>query len=99
MCVAVDNAGLAVVFDGTSWGAPMRVPHARPLKAVSCPDMDGCIAIDDSAAYLYDGAGWSAGGTPRGADSLVDLSCVDADDCVVVDARGDAFSRSVPGPA
>jgi hypothetical protein len=45
-CVAVDDAGGAVVFDGAAWSSPALV-SANPLLSVTCPTVNLCLAIDD----------------------------------------------------
>jgi hypothetical protein len=44
--VAVGYPGVAVTFNGTSWGTPADVDGTSPLVSVSCPTTTFCAAVD-----------------------------------------------------
>lgn len=97
-CAAVDNAGNALTFNGSTWTAPTKVDTSSGLFAVSCTSSTFCIAVDDSGnAFDYDGSkGWIG---PTSIDpkyqNLTAVSCVPSNFCVAVDAptagNGNAF--------
>jgi hypothetical protein len=47
-CVAVDDAGYAVSFNGKTWSSPTRIGHGSDnLETVSCGAPDVCVAVVD----------------------------------------------------
>ena len=45
-CVAVDQTGNALSFNGSSWTAPLSVDGGNHLTSVSCPSASFCLAVD-----------------------------------------------------
>lgn len=62
-CVAVDDMGNALTYNGHSWSAPGNIDTAgiNPnLVSVSCTSRSFCMAVDDQGdAITYDGHAWS----------------------------------------
>jgi uncharacterized Fe-S cluster protein YjdI len=71
-CVAVDQEGNAVPYDGHNWGTPVSIdppriykvdgslePDPGRLVAVSCASATFCVAIDSYFALTYNGKTWS----------------------------------------
>jgi hypothetical protein len=89
-CVAVEQSGYALVYDG-QWSPARRVFTATTvLNSVSCPTTAFCVAVGATAsggvAYTFDGTSWSAPvllGTQPSA-----VSCVSTTFCVAVDNSG-----------
>jgi Bacterial Ig-like domain (group 3) len=92
-CMAIDDGGNAITWDGTSWSAPMTVSGIDGiLTTVSCSSASFCMAADLSGEILtWDGTSWSAP-APMDPDNFEDgaglLSCVSASFCF---ATGDGY--------
>ena len=88
-CVAVDDMGDAVTFDGERSTESSLIDLRGSLTSVSCASTRACVAVDDGGrAVVWDGQAWS---TPQPIDPGVALSavaCPAADDCVAIDADG-----------
>lgn len=90
-CVAVEQSGYALVYDGSQWSPARRVlTAATVLNSVSCATPTFCVAVGATAsggvAYTFDGTSWSAPvllGTQPSA-----VSCVSTTFCVAVDNSG-----------
>jgi hypothetical protein len=88
-CVAVDNNGGALTYNGTSWAGPVTIDSGVALDAVSCAAETFCVATDVSGNYLIDNAGtWS---TPKafvaaspGADLALSVACPTTTYCLAV---------------
>lgn len=105
-CVAVNDTGDAITYNGTSWLAPVKGidpgvnGNGEWLTGVSCPTTSFCAAIDSLGyALTFDGTAWSAPvlvsgtGSAGGGISAFDLlavSCPSATFCMTVDNNGDA---------
>jgi hypothetical protein len=102
LCVAIDNQGYAVVFNGTSWGAPTLLDGdgqgSVPLLGVSCPTTTFCAVSDHNASVtLYQSGVW---GTPQIVDvttsspapEVTAVSCSSAVNCWAVDSAGNAMN-------
>ncbi len=102
-CVAVDSAGNAFVYNGSSWSAPDAIaPGNRAcgpktcsqyLDSVSCPSSSFCVAVStEGNAFTYNGSSWSA---PEAIDpeaSPQSVSCASATFCAVVDGNDNALT-------
>jgi len=93
-CMAVDNNGDALLWNGSTWTKTTGVDGTRPLESVSCPTSAFCAAVDNHGQMVVytSSLGW---GTPTSVDStkvLNSVSCPTATstNCVAVDANGDA---------
>ena len=94
-CMAVDNDGKFMIYNGTSWSSPAYI-HARTklvMQGISCPSSTFCMAVGNSGdAYSFNGTSWSGDvGIPRG-QTLESVSCVSSTFCAVVGADGEAYS-------
>jgi hypothetical protein len=86
VCVAVDAAGRAFIFNGTSWSGASTIDSGHALTTVSCVSSTMCVAADNAGnAFTYNGSVWS-GATSIASDSIVEVSCPDSGLCVAVDA-------------
>src|ERR1700683_2343991 len=65
-CVAVDNMGYVMTYNGTSWSAPADIDGTRPMRALSCVSSSFCVTGDSMGDVLtYNGSGPAdAGGDP-----------------------------------
>lgn len=90
-CVAVDDAGDAMVFNGSSWTAPQPADRYGSLGSVSCPREGFCVAVDYTGhALFYNGVNWLA---PLPADpggNLRSVSCPTVTFCMGVGSDGRA---------
>ena len=90
-CVAVDNDGNAVTYNGSSWGAPTGIDSDVSLTSVSCPSTSFCLALArDGNVVTYNGSSWSASASTSyvGEGGLSSVSCASASFCVAVGASG-----------
>jgi hypothetical protein len=109
-CMAVDDNGHALSYNGQSWSSPVKVDPSsnaswgggNDLWSVSCPTSSFCIALDPGGADLiYQGGSWSK---PMALESFgIDLeavSCASPSLCFAVDDKGRAFRypRTTPPP-
>jgi hypothetical protein len=96
-CVAI-GADASEVYNGTSWRVvPFAVPAGADgvaMRAVSCPDPSGCLAIgqagDAPVAELWNGAAWSVTGQPLDVNAKV-VSCTALDACTAVGATAERW--------
>ena len=59
-CIAVDDHGNAIKYDGSSWSAPESIdPNGRGINSVSCTSTSFCMAVDYTGnALKYSGSSW-----------------------------------------
>ncbi len=87
-CLAVDEIGNVMSWNGTAWSAPQAVdPSGGGLTSVSCPSPYFCAAVDENSnAVTFDGSTWSqpsAIGSPGTANGgLMFVSCSSASFCM-----------------
>ncbi|MGO9150725.1 MAG: Ig-like domain-containing protein [Acidimicrobiales bacterium] len=78
-CVAVDNAGNALYFDGTGWSQPDPIDTGTSLNSVSCASGTFCVAADsDGDVLTYDGSSWT---TVSVGSALSDIACTSSSYC------------------
>ena len=78
-CVAVDNAGNVLYFDGTGWSQPDPIDSGTSLNSVSCASETFCVAADSNGDVLtYDGSSWA---TVSVGNALSDISCTSSSYC------------------
>jgi hypothetical protein len=95
-CVAVDPAGNAFTFDGSSWATPQSVDPLSAhdgdgdgLTAISCPTAVHCVAVDGRGdALTYDDGSWSAPASVDSTLGLTSISCAARDFCVSLNDLG-----------
>ena len=90
-CLAVDDAGQAMSFDGTAWSAPRQVAQG-PLESVSCPTAEFCMAVG-VVAIAYRQGRW-LGSQPVDSWGPRSVSCPNASFCVAVDPGGHVVTYS-----
>ncbi len=92
-CMAVDQGGNVLSYNGTSWSSPTLIDPVSVLSSVSCPFVAFCMAVDQGGnALSYNGTFWSS---PTFIDSfpvLSSVSCPSPAFCMAVDANGNALS-------
>jgi hypothetical protein len=89
-CVAVDNVGNAITFDGTSWGAVNPIDASHDLASVSCTSSSFCVAVDNAGnAVVFTGT-WAAALPIDASNQLTSVSCTSSSFCVAVDNAGNA---------
>jgi hypothetical protein len=87
-CMAVEQAGYVLSFDGTSWTPAYRpAGFTGTLTSVSCSSASFCVAAG-SAAISWDGTDWSSPLPVGNGQPMVAVSCVSASFCLAVDAAG-----------
>ena len=99
-CAAVDSAGTAYTYSGSSWSG--ATPLSRDgLSWVSCPTDGFCVATSNGATlYTYSGGRWSPptkllSGTGAGKPAqLTSVSCATASFCL---ATGNTHSYAFSG--
>lgn len=88
-CMAVTRTGQSVVFDGTTWSAPLAV-GSIPAN-VRCASNSFCVAavIGSETAVVYDGSQWSAPKQVSAARGNLDIeSCPESGFCLATDSTG-----------
>ena len=99
-CVAVDNAGNALTWNGTSWSAPRDIDPGHDLDSVSCSSSNFCVAVapagDSGKALTWNGTSWSAPTTMTAFETTVTdgwvgpVSCPSRSFCMAgIDDEGD----------
>jgi hypothetical protein len=82
LCVAGDNGGRVLAFDGTRWSLVERLGDAS-IRAVSCPSVRFCMVMDAAGRIVtFDGTTWKKGPTPPGL--YAGLTCLSSSFCVMV---------------
>lgn len=88
-CVAVDQAGSALTYDGSSWSSPVDIDGATALDSVSCPFVRFCMAVDAGGqALAYNGTSWLPPTDIDGSYTLESVSCPSSAFCQAVDDDG-----------
>lgn len=94
-CLAVDETGSVVVWDGRKWSSPEPVAAGGTLTSVSCPSASFCAAVSaGGSAVTFNGHSWSSL-LPVGPAATYKLSCPTTTFCAAVGASGTAGSGSV----
>ena len=106
-CAAVDEAGYALTWDGSTWSSPAAIDVAnavsgRNLDSVSCPTASFCMAMDQvGTVFTWNGEGWSSAQQAGGGLSLVSCPtssfCMAAGDDSAATWNGQAWSASQIG--
>ena len=91
-CMAVDDSGNALIWNGSSWSNPKNIDRDNILYSVSCPSPSFCMAVDDSGYVLnWDGNTWSSPKSIDGTNGLTSVSCPSTTFCMAVDVSGNAL--------
>jgi hypothetical protein len=95
-CVAVDDAGNSLVYNGSTWSSPHRIDILNSVSAtsVSCTSTGFCAAVDSQGnAYTGNGSSWSLGlGLLDFGNDLNSVSCTSSSFCSAVDSSGYALT-------
>ena len=102
LCVAVDNAGNALISsDITSWTVTV-IDATHALTGVSCsPDGAVCVAIDNAGDVIASAnptggtTAWAIANVDR-TTTLTGVSCASSALCVAVDTAGQALTSTSP---
>lgn len=93
-CVAVDNGGNAVTYDGSTWAEPAEIAGMGGITGVSCPTASFCVVVDYfGRVSSFDGTTWS---TPLEVDidaqagGFTAVSCSSETFCAGLTSYGDA---------
>jgi hypothetical protein len=78
-CMAIDEGGHALRWNGHRWSPPTSVGGGGPL-AVSCASASSCLAVGKGSAR-WDGHRWHAVANPQHAWLLTAVDCVSATYC------------------
>jgi len=93
-CMAVDNTGNAILYNGATWTAS-NIDGTTIMRSVSCLNPTSpyfCMAVDtDGNAFLYNGVTWTASHID-GSNNIWSVSCVTATWCMAVDDKGNAIN-------
>ncbi|MHB8263527.1 MAG: hypothetical protein ACYDGY_07255, partial [Acidimicrobiales bacterium] len=90
-CVAVDNGGNAITWNGATWSSPQSVNEGYQLTSVSCTSASFCVAVDNGGnAITWNGATWSS--PIEDSYDLNSVSCASSSFCVAVGAGGHVLS-------
>ncbi len=93
LCVAVDQAGNAFTYNGTTWSLPAHIDPGGAFTAVSCATVTFCVAVDQAGnAFTFDGANWSAAVSFDPGGQPTTVSCATPTFCATMDGYGDAFT-------
>lgn len=99
-CVAIGQdrasaATVAVIYDGSAWSPPVRLPGAGyPPPVISCPSAAFCGALFGTGTFLRDADGtWTTGPpVPSSTTTVIrSISCVSSTFCVGTDWAGEAW--------
>jgi len=101
LCMAVDNAGDYLDWNGSSWSSVASVGDSgRPLESVSCPSPSACMAVDNHGnAVSWNGSSWTVTGID-GTHTIDSVSCpiasssATANLCVAVDNNDNYLTYS-----
>jgi hypothetical protein len=87
-CVAVDNVGNEITFNGSGWSA-VSVDASHALTSVSCTSSVFCVAVDDAGNAVFYTGTWATVPIDAG-NQLTSVSCASSSFCVAVDNAGNA---------
>ncbi|HSZ69519.1 MAG TPA: hypothetical protein VK756_04075 [Solirubrobacteraceae bacterium] len=108
LCVAVDDAGRAVVGARAANGAwswsTFAIDGGRPLSSVSCPSTALCVAVDGEGRAVVGvdpsvGPGAWSPVTIDAATPLASISCPSNGLCLAVDNKGNVLASTNPAAA
>jgi hypothetical protein len=99
-CVAVDDSGNVLTFDGSRWSAPTLILPNGGFASVSCPTVAFCAALGRSDFIYLNGRWVRLGYSPPWLQSQ-SLSCVTERFCVAVGGQSASIwdGRSWSRPA
>jgi hypothetical protein len=94
-CMAVDDQGDVVAYDGSSWSAPARI-DGNTLTSVSCASANLCVAVDIAGnETTFDGTSWSGLNdidTAEAALRSVSCTATPTTFCAAVDDGGNVMT-------
>jgi len=100
-CAAVDNTGVAIVWNGQRWSGPENLEagsslfNTPALTGVSCVSSTFCVAVDNSGnAFIWTGLSWSPATSIDPGHALTSVSCASLYYCVATDKQGFVLTRT-----
>lgn len=92
-CAALDTAGRATVFDGSSWSRTFAVVASG--ASIGCASSTDCIVVSSSGdVSTFDGTTWTVPGEIDPNGDLTSVSCPSTTFCLAVDDSNHAVSRT-----
>jgi RHS repeat-associated protein len=92
-CVAGDNMGHVLTYNGTSWSSAVLIDSGKMLNALSCTSTSFCVAVDGAGRQLtYNGTSWSTASDIDGTNVLSAISCTTATSCEATDQSGNVLA-------
>jgi len=92
-CVAVDEEGNAVTYNGNGWSAPDSIDQYKTLVSISCVSETFCVAVDiDGYAFVYNGTNWSPPDAFGSIGGVTGVSCDSSKFCLAVGKYSNAWS-------
>jgi RHS repeat-associated protein len=87
-CVAVDNAGIALNYNGASWTSD-DADGSTAMASISCPTMSFCMAGDTAGKILINtgSSSWTSSTFDSGK-TVAAVSCISATFCAAGDSAG-----------
>jgi hypothetical protein len=90
-CVALDNSGNYLVFNGSTWTSPAPVYANTYPTSIACPVADDCVAVGSQGNYTtFDGTSWASPTHIADAGTLSSVSCSSASWCGALSATQDS---------
>jgi hypothetical protein len=80
-----------ISYDGSTWSAPARLPHAKGVLSISCTSRTFCAATGYVLAFIWDGDSWVKSRRLDLGSNIWSVSCVSASFCMGSDDHGKAF--------
>ena len=91
-CMAGDELGNVLTFNGTSWSQPDEATGSYMyIAGLSCSTSSFCAAVGGGAT-IYNGSTWSAAQNIDPGNVLTGVSCASATFCVAIDNHGQTMT-------
>ncbi len=90
-CMAVDEDGNALSYNGTTWSSPTSIDNGSGLTSVSCASSSFCMAVDQNGnSFSYNGT-WSSLADIDGSRSINSVSCTSSSFCGAAASGGSSI--------
>jgi len=92
-CAAVDTAGNAVTYNGSTWTVGAQAPTGGAgLESISCPNAGLCVAASfGGGVFTLKGGAWKLSVTVSQQQTLRAVSCPADSFCAAVAQGGDGI--------
>ena len=92
-CAAIDVAGNAFTYDGTSWSKAGDPLPASSRSSISCASATFCMVVDSAGqAVSYNGSTWTAPTTIDSGQNMVGVSCPTTTWCMAIGPSGSVLT-------